>query len=227
MALTDPMQARLQRSVFHAIRKRVVELGYLPDIDLYGEGTPEFMRYEADQQIIQNTKGFFIEVFGVGSPRSRYEKKAPRIVINISKVYEGDLGAPPGAIHIRQTIEGVSSYRQGILPSQSSNIILSVHLLSKKSNEEILLNSILSDVIGQRGYLDFNDEPGRKFFIKQNTFNDLDDPIENFIEKAYTYLIPDVYEADIKITNANVSPIKEITIETHIPTEVEDNTIIT
>lgn len=206
-------QTKVQRSIFHALRKKVVELGYSPNIDLYGNTPADKIAFDAASLAIRNIKGFVVELYSESSARSKYAKDNPRIVVSVSRVYNGDVGAPPGLIHIPQTINGVLSYKSGILPSQSSNIVFSIYLLSKKTKEEILLNDVLSKVLGTRKYIPYYDNPTEHFFIQQTTFNDLDDTIENIMEKAYTYTVSDIYIADTEIITPVVAAISEITLE--------------
>lgn len=223
MAISDPIQERITRSIYKAFEKKVIELGYLPDISTFPDTAQGDLDFLAAKEAIKQDKGFYIDVFSHSSARAKFEKECPRIVLFLSRVFEGEIGAPSSKMW--QLDLTSSTYKAGIVPSQSSNLIFALHILSNKTNQDVLLTSILSNVTGgSRGFIEFYDEPGRRFFLKHTSYNDLQDPMENIIEKAYFYTVTDIWMADTIILPGSLKPIKEIKVE--IKTDTGDVDIL-
>jgi hypothetical protein len=205
----------LARSVYHILRKHVVAHGYLPDEKLYMD--TEVDRWNADIAQIDATKGFHIEMFNESSARHKGMKDNPRIIIFLSNIFDGEIGAPPEGILGPSTIDP-TKFRSGYLPGQSAHLVFAIHLMSINSQQSSVLNSILSNVLGERRFIPYYDDPLQlpKIFIRRTSFSDLDNAMENILEKAYYYQISDVFLGAETITNDNVSPIKEIIVEQRV-----------
>jgi hypothetical protein len=216
-------------SIFQAIMDYTVELGYTVDTSAFPDDPTkdDVLEYQSQIQAIKTIKGYDIKVFGESSARYKGRETAPRIVIFQSRVLPGDIGAPVHTI-ITQDADDASKYAQGFLPPQAQVIIAAIHLISANSTQLYLLNQILGKVIGQRRYLPFKSGGGR-FFIEQTSFGDLDDPIEQIMEKVYFFTIPDIYIGDIDIVRATITPIAEIKVKTQIgqlPPNTSDEIVV-
>ena len=219
MALTDPIQTRVQRSIYHALRKEVVRLGYLPDIELYPETNQGNEDFRLAKEVIATTKGYFIDLFGHSSARAKFDKKCPRIVVFMSRIYEGDIGASPAKIWAKDPEN--NKYKSGQVPAQASNLIFAIHILSNKTSQDVLLNRIVSNVLGQKGFVKYYDEPESDFFIFNSSYNDLEDSQENIIERAYYYTVKDIFMGEVKTDDIELTPIERIDLT--IKTNENDN----
>lgn len=210
MAIGDPLQDRLQTTVFEVLRKGVVALNYSPDIYLYPDTKAGDDQFLADRKAINNTKGFYIELFNQSSARNKYEKKAPRIVVFTYRIYGGDIGLPPGNIY-EKTNEG--TFKVTNSPSLSSNVVIAIHLISNRTDQDLVLNKILINALDTRKWLELYDQPGKRFYIEQTSYVDAEDPIENILERIYMYTIRDVVLADDRVVGTEVKPISNITVD--------------
>lgn len=206
---------RIIRSIYLNVRKHIIEHGYYPDTSVYTDLKDPLQVADFNNKIkgIISTKGFYIDVYSESSARNKGKKEAPRIVMFLSRVYEGEIGAPPNMIMADPI--NLGNYRSGALPGRASNIVLAVHLISSNSEQHFKLNSIISNVLGQRAYIELYDAAADElpFYVYQTSFADLDDPTENITEKVYFYTVPDVYLGDITVHRDNIKPIKEIRVD--------------
>lgn len=204
----------IARSIYHALREHVVEHGYLPDEDDYGDSASEAARWNQDVALIDATKGFHIDMFSESSARHKGMKNTPRIIIFLSNQFDGDIGAPPAGV-LGRSITDPTKYRYGGLPSKSTSLVFAIHLMSINSKQSSILNSILANVLGNRAFIKYynNLYPTQRLLCVQTSFADLDNAQENILEKAYFYRVPDVFLGAEKIIREDVSPIKEITLE--------------
>lgn len=204
----------IARCFYHALRKHVVEHGLLPDETLFEDTHADIARWAQEIKNIDIIKGFHIDLFSESSARHKGMKNTPRMIIFLSNVFEGDVGAPPEGI-LGKSLSDPTAYRTGYLPGQASNLVFALHLMSIDSKQSSILNSIRANVLGQRGFIDHYDQerfPGKKIFYRATSFADLDNPQENILEKVYYYEVPNVFMGDEVVTRPNVSPIKEILV---------------
>lgn len=199
------------RSIYEAIRKEIVSNGYLPDADLYTDSLFDTEKYFQDRSAITQTKGFWIDLFSESSARNKGMKDSVRIVLFLSRVYDGEIGAPVNVI-TAQDAGAAKEFRLGLLPGKASNLIFAVHLLTSTSEQTFVLNAIISNALGQRNFIPVYDNlEGQPFYIEQTSFGDLDNPMENLQEKVYYYTVPDVFLGTPK-PGREISAIKEVIV---------------
>lgn len=216
--MLSQVQKRIERSIFEAIRKVLVTEGYIPDItDISKYPVPldntSQANWDADLKQIQAAKKFAIEAFGHGSSEAKGPKKVPRIAIISRRTLPGDIGSPLQGVIITDP-NNAQKIVSLPLPISSSNFQIDVHLVSDTSAQDRVLNAVLSKAIGMLRWLQYEDFPEDRFFIRQYNYYDLPDAIEGIEEKVYSYEIPDVFEHAGDYTA--VSKIKEITLETSL-----------
>lgn len=198
------------RSIFHALRKHVIDHGYFPDVNEYGDTDTDVTLYQEHLKHIQKTKGFYIETFSESSARNKRSKDAPRIVVSLDRTYSGEIGAPPSQLFK----VGKDRWRSGSLPGRSANINISVALISHNSEQHYTLNSIKDNVLGERGFLPlYNDKTAAPFFIQQISYMDMDDPADNITERVYVYQVPDLFLGDNRVIRDNIVPINQIDVD--------------
>lgn len=208
---------KIVRSIFHALRNYAIELGYYPNMSDYPNlKTPEAIAaYKARLNNIRNTKGFYIDFFSESSARNKGEKIAPMIVVSLDRSFNGDIGAPPEMIMAGE-IEG--TFRNGTMPGRAANLIIAVYLISHNSTQTYVLNGIKDNILSERGYIPFYDDPTLDpIYAYRTGYYNLDDPTENITERAYLYTVPDVYLGATKINRDNIQPIIEIKTEIESP----------
>ena len=199
------------QSLYKVIKDLVVAHGYLPDADRYTDG--QTAQYFRDRDAIIKEKGFCIDLFSQSSQRHKDLKDTPRIVMFLSRVFEGEIGYP-GTITTKLTSEDGDSYVQGLMPGKTANVVVAIHLLSITSEQTFVLNAIYSQALGMRKSIPFKHNPEKRFWIMYNNFSDLDNPIENFTENVYFHTVPDVLITTPEIVRENIPGLKEIKTET-------------
>lgn len=209
--------ARVVDSIFKHIQKVTINSGYMPDVDTFGDTELDANNYQVALDAIQADKGFYIEVFNQSSARRKAAKKTKRIVIYLSRVYDGEIAAPIHAIIDNDKTEG-GKFKSGFLPTKSAMLVIAIHLISAVENEFYTLNAIIARTLSQRAYLTYWDKPTNTFipdqwFIcEQTSYNDLDDALEGVFEKVFYYTVSDIYLNEL-MNVVEVAPIKSITVQ--------------
>lgn len=208
--MIEPIDQLVIRSIYHAIRKEVVRLGYYPDVDELGDTEADVEDFKRRWDGIVNTKKFAIGIFSESSARNKGKKDAPRIVIQLGRTLPGNLGGAMG-MYVPQE-DG--TYNRESMPSQSTDIMFEIYLVSATSEQHYLLNAIKDNVLGQRSFIPvYNDCNAAPFIAEYVSYYDTDDPMENIIEKGYVYIVPDAFVGRNRIERSNISPIKEIKVD--------------
>lgn len=207
MGQLSKVDQRVLRSIYKALRAEVVLHGYIPDEDNFTN--TQVAEYNQARENIINTMGFCIDLFSQSSDRYKGLKNQPRIVLLLSRAYNGELGLSPQYVSNGGRVDKVLG------DNLTANMIIAVHLISVTSFQHTVLNSIFSNVLGQRKYIKYYDEqPGeRPFFIYNSNFSDLDDPINNIMEKVYFQTVPDANMAAIEPIQPSLARLKEIDVE--------------
>jgi hypothetical protein len=220
------VQESIERTIYEKIRLELVSTGYLPDITdnlAYPNNSVGKFEFEKAMGVIQATKGFCIELFGVGSIKSRGLKKVPRIVIKKGRLLPGGIGSPPGLNYIpnpaNENFDGV------LLPQRSTDYYIDICLISNEETQDRVMNNVIGNTLTTRTYLALIDNPTQRFFIEQIGYNEMADIDEGIMERVYQYQIPDLYLTQATV-QATASVIKDITLEQeNIPdTEINHTT---
>lgn len=206
------VQEIIERTVFERIRQELVDKGYLPDVTDYSDDQAGYSAYQLAQESIVSSKGFSIDVFNTSSSFEKGIKKVPRIVINSGSFLPGDLGGAAG----KQFFDQGSFFKAGISPPQTSNFFLDISLVSANVIQERVLNSILAIAVPRRRYLPFYNNAEKSFFIRYLNYNVDDSDAHDYLEKIYTYEIPDCWEHEEEITDDGIAKISEITMNVNI-----------
>ncbi len=215
----------VERSLFHAIRKEVVDKGYLPDITLYPNTDVGVQSYNADLANIKANNGFAIEVFGVGSSQKKYDKKTPRIVIDRLNTLPGALGGSPGRIYtgiVNDNALSPESFRVSLMPPQSTDFTYSVILTYETAEQARILFQLLALALPKRGYITQFNNPVKYMFVKQANFYELVDQDKGTTDSVYTYTVEDIFEATGEDglvdypESRTIVPITEIKIDTRL-----------
>lgn len=222
------IQQRVERSIFEVIRKNIVGQGLLPDITnstLFptsgGIFTPQAQTNwnNAVDQIRQSLQ-YCVEIFGTSSSFAKRLKAVPRVVIVTKRIIPGDIGLPPGSSYSLDP--NTQMYTKSEYPPESSNFHFDIHLLSGNQEQSRFLNMLLSVSLGTKKYIEFEDSPSERFFIKHYNYYDVSDNNDGIEENVYSYEVQDLYLFS-GIGDTQISPIKQI--ETDIIMGYNDTTI--
>lgn len=215
--LLNNIQTRVERSVFEAIRLKLVFYGYLPDetnTATYPNTPAGSDQFQTDMQAIAQAKGFAVEVFGHGSSLSKGIKRVPRLAIIARRIMPGDIGKNISGGFSPNPLDPDST--QKLIPSlQSANFHLDINLIPANAAQDRVMHSIIGEAISTLSYIPMWDDPKELFLIRQFNFYDLPDDKNGLEEKAYSYEVPDLYIYEGKVIT-DIPIISQITVNTTV-----------
>jgi len=208
------VEERIQRSIYEAIRVELVARGYLPDISdnlLYPNTKAGQEAFQQAMSDITDARGFCVELFSTGALKARGLKKVPRIVIQKGRLLPGDIGSSVGNSY---QPDGAGGFIKVELPPHSTNMFLSIHLVSNEEGQDRVMNNVIGNAISVRRYLPLLDavEFTDRFLILQVGYNENNDMDEGIMERIYEFSVPDLYITEKKEVGI-ISAITEITLE--------------
>lgn len=162
----------------------------------------------------------YIGIYGVGNNQARGIKQVPRITIDLTAYYPGDLGVEQFIIGDIEDNEQYALYEQ---PFETKDTMFDIHLVANNSQDMRTLHQIMYTALPARGYIkpfreatlaDYLNKPGLlktgNIFLQVGNYYDHNDNDHCLLEKVYTYTCVDGL-LDQKLSDGNqVSPIKEI-----------------
>ncbi len=212
------IEAMLERTAYHRIRKASVQLGFSLDIDNYDLENidnqifkAETEKYNNDLKALQEDKGFAVEIFGSSNNQSRGTKAVPRIVVQTESFYEGELGLQTADNYVKQE-DGSYKFAENV--SITNDWFFNIHLVANTQEQLRVLRSILIMALPRRGYINWYTDnelqPTQNLLCRYLTQHNLDWEQEGIMEKVYRFTIPDVHVHDDILTDIVVPPIKVI-----------------
>lgn len=211
------VQERVERSIFEAIRLKLVAHGYIPDVNSFAQTPVGNTAYTAAMQaIVTGGQPDSIEVYNNGSQQSKAVEVVPRIVCVTRRIMPGDIGK---RVDNRYTLNPLDP--DAIVdtepPYESSNLHIDIEVISKSARHDRILHAILAEAIGgTMGYVNVYDtKTNERFFIRQFNFYDLPDMENGLLKRVYSYEVPDIYLTD-GMNIPNPSLIKQITAQLNI-----------
>ena len=162
----------------------------------------------------------YIGIYGVGNNQARGIKQVPRITIDLTAYYPGDLGVEQFIIGDIEDNEQYALYEQ---PFETKDTMFDIHLVANNSQDMRTLHQIMYTALPARGYIkpfreatlaDYLNKPGLlktgNIFLQVGNYYDHNDNDHCLLEKVYTYTCVDGL-LDQKLSDGNpVSHIKEI-----------------
>lgn len=184
-------QEIIERSVYQSLLNTTIALGFTLDPNKYYPISPQnSSKFEKDKTEVEQQKGFYVYIFGVGNNQAKGMKIAPRIVINSQGFLPGDIGLPKS---ITENIDG--NYFVSEHPFEAIDQYIDIHLVAEDQNQIRLLQNILANSIPQRGYIKPYTEEKPPFdgniYIEASNFYQVSDNDKGIIEKVYQFTIKD------------------------------------
>jgi len=208
---------KLKRSVFHAIRKYLVNIGYLPDILLYQalSSTQNYINYNLALKAIRDAKGFAIEVFNHNGNLKRANEKIPRISVNFRKTDAGDIGGDSRPFYQASSVDDYdrpTSYTSIRRPDTYSVWTFDIYLSAETSDQFDVLHSVVANVLPKRGYIPIY--PDSEPILNIVHFGSYQMPTMDMgiTEYIYIYEMRDIYEPS-DVIGGEVSPINDISLD--------------
>ena len=161
----------------------------------------------------------YIAIYGVGNNQARGVKTLPRITIELTGYYPGDIGVEQFMIGNKEENEQYALYEQ---PWEVKDSIFDIHLVAGNANDMRVLHQIMYTALPARGYIkpftfntikEYLENPGLEktgnLFLNIGNYYDHNDTDHGILEKVYTYNCVDGLLEQVK-QDPDISPIKEI-----------------
>lgn len=204
--------AWVEKSLFKALLVEGVAKGYCPDVTTFPQTPQGVLGYKAAMAAIKDSMGFCIQLFGVGSNRSKYLKVMPRIVITKSNNLMGSLGGSPAPEY---EFDG-EYYQKRVAPPQTKDYTYNIYITALNHQEMRVMEALLSLALPIRGYINSHDETSQ-IFLEQTGFTQSNNVTDGIMENIYAYTASDLYETEHVVVANQISPINQITVETYLP----------
>ena len=222
--LLDTLEV-VERSIFHSVRERLVEYGYLPDITQYVNDAPGNAAYQADLAQIRGDKGFAIEVFGTGSNQDKHLLKVPRIVIVPFGMQPGNIGVRTEGVE-EFVRDGITRVRTTTLQSPAMDYNFEVHVITNKQKQSRVCQAIVKVALPALGYIKQFEHPDRYLNIFNTSGRTIPITQEGLTENIFSYTMKDLYEVDRFVVETNLARINEIKVDINVsenpPTDLEN-----
>lgn len=181
-------QEIVERSVYDALLRVAIALGYSLDPNLYlPESVANAAKMKSD--ILALTK--YIPIFGTANASAKDQKTTPRIVVNARGFYPGGIGMPKELIE-KSVGQGFTINEE---PYEVLDQYIDVHLVANTQEDLRLLHQILFWALPQRGYIKpYNEENflfSGNIFIEVGNFYDYPNNTLGLLEKVYQYKVFD------------------------------------
>lgn len=207
------VQELIELTIFHSIRKTIVENGYCPDIMAYSNDQAGSAQYWADFESITNAKGFSIEVFNNSNPDRKGSKKLPRIVMISENYMPGEVGGDQSRFYT--PLPG-NQFKVIQRPPQVVDFSFKVHVLAETARQYRTCLSIMANAIPTRGYIPIYQPFGTftscNLFIQNNTYFAVPAMGDSLLEYVYGYVVKDVWLEEYSTLLGTVPALREITL---------------
>ena len=204
-------QEIIERSVYSAILSILLQRGLTLDPNNYLPiSQANTTLYLADRELIVQSKGMYVELYGSSDSLSKGQKKCPRIVICPQGFYPGDIGFEK---HNLEPDEGGFLVSEVAFEAIDQNI--DIRLVADNIAQSRMLHNVVNSAIPQRGYIkpytsDNKPFSGNIFIMVANYYNN--DSLEHgVIEKVYQFTIKDTLLGEA-ITIDNPVPMVDISL---------------
>lgn len=212
----------IERSMYASLMRVALNLGVTINPEDYFPITPDNQtKYKEAEQSMEP----FVRIFGVGNSQSRGMKVVPRITIELSGYYPGDIGTESIRV-IRE--DGEEDYESLHYPFTTKSAQYDIHLVAGNVKDMRLLHKIMYKALPAMGYVrpfieetlgdylkNMEDQPIWKdgnLFLTIGNFYDPNDNDHGILEKVYTYNVQDAMIEEEIIKNHTIVPIKDISI---------------
>ena len=214
MSLDTPLtsiQELIERTIFHSIRSQCIRKGFTPDLEEFDQTEQGYKDYRQAYKVINETKGYSIEVFNSGAPADRVSKQVPRIVMSTQGFLPGSVGGDDSLQYKRGVTGDYYSY---ISPPMTSDLYMNIHIVSNNIEQHRVLTSIMALAVPRRGYIPTYPDGEDNLFVKHLSYV----PVRQYtspgmMETIYRYVCPDITEVEDIIISENISPLKEVELD--------------
>lgn len=207
----------IDRTIYEQLRQKTVVSGYLPNIINYPSTVQGKSNWLNDRKNTEISKGFIVDVFGVGASMDRGELITCRIIVSRLESRNGNITSSmyePSDLGFRR-----------LVTKYSRDITYEVRIIARTAEQEQLLNDIVESAFsGTQKWILVNSgrnlQSNAAFLISRE--NDYNVGAYDHIERRYTYSVQDVF-----IDTGNDEAITIVPINTIYFTVLPSESIIT
>lgn len=221
-------QEIVERTFYISLLYTALKMGITLDPELYLPLSEENQdRFQKDKEAMKK----FVPIFGMGNNQSRGAKTCPRVTLELQAYYPGEIGIPGFDIDYNDIGE---NYQAVAYPFDTKDISIDVHLVANTQDDLRMLHTLMYYALPAKGYIApyYNDFeawkksrvlPYGNLFIEVGNYYDKNDVDHGILEKVYTYICKDCIVYSEVIDNADIVPIRDISLllqPPYEPTEV-------
>lgn len=217
----ETSQTIIERSLYVALLRVALKIGRTINPEEYLPISPENqLRQEADIKALGKK---YIAIFGVGNNQARGAKIVPRITIELTGYYPGDVGVEQFMIGDPEDNEQYSMYIQ---PFETKDSMFDIHLVAGNVEDMRTLHQIMYTALPARGYIkpftfktikEYLENPGLEktgnLFLNIGNYYDHNDTDHGILEKVYTYNCVDGLLDQTKSEGGPISGINNIKVD--------------
>lgn len=203
---------QIDRGIFEALRLRLVQLGYMPDIVI--ANTKEL--YNNALQGIRTTGKQPVALYGVGSWNAKLEKEFSTIAIERITRGESALGIQSSEYYEE---DGTGKFNKKKTPV-AEILTYTITIICEDAKNERVLQEIMTKTFGVKSFVKGRNTDRTE---TQNSFalyrrQVVNQSGEDFIEHIFNYQTNEVYLGQDEILETNIPRIETIFLETVLKT---------
>ena len=217
----------LDNTLLEYIRRKAVSSGLYPDWRALSHITDDRLKqqaFEDAKKAITNSGKDLIEVYNVGSSRSRHVKGFNKIILNRTNISLGSVGATHRSYYVPQG----SHFIKKNYPNSTHNIEYDIRLVCNNSKYERIMHDIILGALGTRKSLPtlLADNTFKGSYVNIENTGNVNLSSDEFIEYVYKFSILDVWlDNSTLMDTITIAPITQLRVATNINTGTSSSTI--
>lgn len=191
----------VDRSITEHLRRRAVELGFLPDVTLYSSSVDYTAAKEA-LKITNNLKSI-IEVYGIGASETRDDKSDAKIFLDRAGEQTGTVGGWPEEFYTKNLDGTFNKYR---MPDMSYDVMYEIRTITTNTQIDRTMDSIIRRVLGARKYFKLIDANGVDTNVVMLALfkGSADVSGDGYLERVYKYEVNQVWLEEPELLAENI-----------------------
>jgi hypothetical protein len=191
----------VDRSITEHLRRKTVELGFLPDVTLYSSSVDYAAAKEA-LKITNNLKSI-IEVYGIGASETRDDKSDAKIFLDRAGEQMGTVGGWPEEFYTKNIDGTWNKYK---MPDMTYDVMYELRTITTNTQIDRTMDSIIRRVLGARKYIKLIDVNGidTNIVILVLFKGSADVSGDGYLERVYKYEVNQVWLEEPELLAENI-----------------------
>ena len=191
----------VDRSITEHLRRRAVELGFLPDVTLYSSSV-DYAAAKEDLKVTNNLKSI-IEVYGIGASETRDDKSDAKIFLDRAGEQVGTVGGWPEEFYTKNIDGTFNKYR---MPDMSYDVMYEIRTITTNTQIDRTMDSIIRRVLGARKYFKLIDANGVDTNVVMLALfkGSADVSGDGYLERVYKYEVNQVWLEEPELLAENI-----------------------